>query len=139
MLGVNAGEYRRGNTMNSITENTLTRSLKIALIVGAGLLFAAGAFAGVMLARYHYNAIIQTNQATYASQLKAISDEASEASDEDSGDEDMDDPIAVERRRRSKKQDQLRRTAGEPVKPEVTEILKLADPFGAMLRHVLAD
>ena len=65
--------------MNSITENTLTRSLKIALIVGAGLLFAAGAFAGVMLARYHYNAIIQTNQATYASQLKAISDEASAA------------------------------------------------------------
>lgn len=68
-----------------------------------------------------------------------ISDEASDASDEDSGDEDMDDPIAVERRRRTKKQDQLRRTAGEPVKPEVTEILKLADPFSIMLRHVLAD
>ncbi|KAJ5154280.1 uncharacterized protein N7500_009719 [Penicillium coprophilum] len=68
-----------------------------------------------------------------------ISDEASDASDEDSGDEDMDDPIAVERRRRTKKQEQLRRTAGEPVKPEVTEILKLADPFGIMLRHVLAD
>ncbi|QWQ16555.2 lysis system i-spanin subunit Rz [Providencia rettgeri] len=65
--------------MNSITENTLTRSLKIALIVGAWLLFAAGAFAGVMLARYHYNTIIQTNQATHASQLKAISDEASAA------------------------------------------------------------
>ncbi|OQE37269.1 hypothetical protein PENCOP_c010G08218 [Penicillium coprophilum] len=68
-----------------------------------------------------------------------ISDEASDASDEDSGDEDMDDPIAVERRRRTKKQEQLRRTAGEPVKPEITEILKLADPFGIMLRHVLAD
>ncbi|KAJ5520409.1 hypothetical protein N7463_000862 [Penicillium fimorum] len=68
-----------------------------------------------------------------------ISDEASDASDENSGDEDMDDPIAVERRRRTKKQDQLRRTAGEPIKPEVTEILKLADPFGVMLRHVLAD
>ncbi|KAJ5372323.1 hypothetical protein N7517_004329 [Penicillium concentricum] len=68
-----------------------------------------------------------------------ISDEASDASDEDSGDEDMDDPIAVERRRRTKKQDQLRRSAGEPIKPEVTEILKLADPFGVMLRHVLAD
>ncbi|MDL9988684.1 lysis system i-spanin subunit Rz [Providencia rettgeri] len=65
--------------MNSIAENTLTRSLKIALIVGAWLLFAAGAFAGVMLARYHYNTIIQTNQATHASQLKAISDEASAA------------------------------------------------------------
>ncbi|KAJ5124412.1 uncharacterized protein N7515_008237 [Penicillium bovifimosum] len=68
-----------------------------------------------------------------------ISDEASDASDEDTGDEDMDDPIAVERRRRTKKQDQLRRTAGEPAKPEVTEILKLAEPFGIMLRHVLAD
>jgi hypothetical protein len=68
-----------------------------------------------------------------------ISDEASDASDEDSGDEDMDDPIAVERRRRTKKQDQLRRTAGEPAKPEVTEILKLTDPFNIMLRHVLAD
>lgn len=51
----------------------------------------------------------------------------------------MDDPIAVERRRRIKKQDQLRRTAGEPVKPEITEILKLADTFSIMLRHVLAD
>ncbi|WP_272693096.1 lysis system i-spanin subunit Rz [Providencia sp. PROV077] len=79
MLGVNAGEYHLDNAMNSITENTLTRSLKIALIVGAWLLFAAGAFAGVMLARYHYNTIIQTNQATHASQLKAISDEASAA------------------------------------------------------------
>ncbi|CAG7971501.1 unnamed protein product [Penicillium olsonii] len=68
-----------------------------------------------------------------------ISDEASDASDEDSMDEDKDDPIAVERRRRIKKQDQLRRTAGEPAKPEVTEILKLADPFNIMLRHVLAD
>jgi hypothetical protein len=38
-----------------------------------------------------------------------------------------------------KRQDQLRRTAGEPVKPEVTEVLKLMDPFVVMLRHVLAD
>lgn len=49
------------------------------------------------------------------------------------------DPIAMERRRRVKKQDQLRRTAGEPLKPEVQEILKLRDPFVVMLRHVLAD
>lgn len=68
-----------------------------------------------------------------------MSDEASDASDEDSVDENMDDPIAIERRRRTKKQDQLRRTAGEPAKPEVTEILKLADSFNIMLRHVLAD
>lgn len=65
--------------MNSITENTLTRSLKMSLIVGTGVLFVAGVFVGVMLARYHYNTIIQTHQATYARQLKALSDEASVA------------------------------------------------------------
>ncbi|KAJ5153411.1 uncharacterized protein N7482_009889 [Penicillium canariense] len=68
-----------------------------------------------------------------------ISDEASDSEDEDEHDDELDDPIAVERRRRIKKQDQLRRTAGEPVKPEVTEVLKLTDPFVVMLRHVLAD
>ncbi|KAJ5114891.1 hypothetical protein NUU61_000650 [Penicillium alfredii] len=68
-----------------------------------------------------------------------ISDEGSDASDEDEEDEELDDPIAVERRRRTKKQDQLRRTAGEPVKPEVQEILKLTDPFVVMLRYVLAE
>lgn len=68
-----------------------------------------------------------------------ISDEASDSEDEAADEEEMDDPIAVERRRRHKKQDQLRRTAGEPVKPEVTEILKLTDPFVVMLRYVLAD
>lgn len=68
-----------------------------------------------------------------------ISDEASDASDEDSADDDEDDPIAAERRRRTKRQDQLRRTAGEPVKPEVHESLKLTDPFVVMLRYVLAD
>lgn len=67
-----------------------------------------------------------------------ISDEASDSSDEGTGD-DEDDPIAVERRRRSKKQYQLRRTAGEPTKPEVQEILKLKEPFVVMLRYVLAD
>ncbi|KAJ5459659.1 uncharacterized protein N7458_001211 [Penicillium daleae] len=67
-----------------------------------------------------------------------ISDAASDSEDEDEED-DEDDPIAVERRRRIKKQDQLRRTAGEPVKPDVTEVLKLMDPFVAMLRQVLAD
>lgn len=62
--------------MNSIAENTLTRSLKIALIVGAWLLFAAGASAGFVLARYHYTTIIQTNQTAYADNLKLISNEA---------------------------------------------------------------
>ncbi|KAF7713782.1 Phox domain-containing protein [Penicillium ucsense] len=67
-----------------------------------------------------------------------ISDEASGSEDENEQDDD-DDPIAVERRRRVKKQDQLRRTAGEPLKPEVKEIPKLMDSFVVMLRHVLAD
>jgi hypothetical protein len=69
----------------------------------------------------------------------AISDASDSDEDEAADQEELDDPIAVERRRRSKKQDQLRRTAGEPVKPEVTEILKLTDPFVVMLRYVLAD
>ncbi|KAJ5538631.1 hypothetical protein N7494_008110 [Penicillium frequentans] len=68
-----------------------------------------------------------------------ISDEASDSEDEGTEDDEEDDPIASERRRRIKKQDQLRRTAGEPVKPEITEILKLTDPFVVMLRHVLAE
>jgi hypothetical protein len=68
-----------------------------------------------------------------------ISDEASDSSDEGSADDEQDDPIAAERRRRVKKQTQLRRTAGEPVKPEVTEILKLQEPFVVMLRYVLAE
>ncbi|OQE30117.1 hypothetical protein PENSTE_c002G03528 [Penicillium steckii] len=69
----------------------------------------------------------------------AISDEGSDSEDEAADEEEIDDPIAVERRRRHKKQDQLRRSAGEPIKPEVHEILKLTDPFVVMLRHVLAD
>ena len=40
---------------------------------------------------------------------------------------------------KAKKQDHLRRTAGEPVKPEISEILKLTDPFNSMLRQVLAE
>ncbi|OJD17406.1 hypothetical protein AJ78_02478 [Emergomyces pasteurianus Ep9510] len=68
----------------------------------------------------------------------AIDDMASNSDDEDSADDDLD-PISVERKRRSKLQDRLRRTAGEPVKPEIKEILKLRESFGAMLRTVLAD
>ncbi|PGH14672.1 hypothetical protein AJ80_05853 [Polytolypa hystricis UAMH7299] len=68
----------------------------------------------------------------------AISDAASESDDEDTDDDELD-PIEAERKRRAKRQDRLRRTAGEPVKPEVKEILKMRDSFGAMLRMVLAD
>ncbi|KAL4948226.1 hypothetical protein BDW69DRAFT_176880 [Aspergillus filifer] len=71
----------------------------------------------------------------------AISDAESDASDDPEAEDEAEevDPIAVERKRRSRQQDQLRRTAGEPIKPEVTEILKLSDSFGVLLRQVLAD
>lgn len=53
--------------------------------------------------------------------------------------EDELDPIELERRRRAKRQDRLRRTAGEPTKPEVGEIYKLKENFLTMLRAVLAQ
>lgn len=52
--------------------------------------------------------------------------------------EDMD-PIDVERRRRDRKQDRLRRNAGEPAKPSVSEVHKLKENFLIMLRMVLAE
>lgn len=64
--------------------------------------------------------------------------EDSEDEDEEEEDDDLD-PITAERKRRAKKQDHLRRTAGEPVKPEVKEVEKLRESFLAMLRNVLAD
>ena len=66
----------------------------------------------------------------------AIDGDASATEDEESDDDE--DPIAAERKRRAKKQDHLRRTAGEPLKPEVSEILKLQESFVTMLRLVLA-
>ena len=61
-------------------------------------------------------------------------------SDEDEEDEEDDaDPIAGERKRRAKQADRLRRRAGEPVKPDVTELVGLREGFLAMLRMVLAD
>lgn len=65
-------------------------------------------------------------------------EDESESGDEDSEDDDLD-PIAAERRRRAKKQDHLRRTAGEPVKPDVVEVYKMKESFLAMLRMVLAE
>ena len=60
-----------------------------------------------------------------------------DSEDENEREDDMD-PISAERHRRKKKQDHLRRTAGEPVKPAVEEVLNLKDGFLAMLRMVLA-
>jgi len=61
------------------------------------------------------------------------------SSDESSDDSDNQDPIALERKRRKRKQDHLRRTAGEPVKPNVRVLGELKDGFLAMLRVVLDD
>ncbi|KAI0851364.1 succinate flavoprotein subunit [Daldinia vernicosa] len=58
------------------------------------------------------------------------SDEEAEAEEEDEMD-----PIEAERRRRSKKQDRLKARAGEPQKPEVSEVHRLKDNFVQMLRH----
>lgn len=68
----------------------------------------------------------------------AIADEESDEDDENTDDDDLD-PIQAERNRRVKKQDHLRRSAGEPVKPDVKEVYKLHESFGLMLRQVLAD
>jgi hypothetical protein len=70
--------------------------------------------------------------------LQDMNYEDSESEDE-SEEEDELDPIEAERKRRAKRQDRLRRTAGEPVKPEVTEIDGLKESFLSMLRMVLAD
>lgn len=65
-------------------------------------------------------------------------DEDSGSEEEEEAEDEMD-PIEAERRRRAKKQDRLRRTAGEPVKPAVSEVHKLKENFVVMLRQVLAE
>lgn len=68
-------------------------------------------------------------------ELQTSSPFSSDESDSDSG---MD-PITAERKRRAKKQDHLRRSAGEPQKPIVSEIKGMREGFLAMLRMVLAE
>lgn len=67
----------------------------------------------------------------------AYDDESEEEEEEEI--EDELDPIEAERRRRAKRQDRLRRSAGEPVKPVVSEVHLLKDNFLGMLRQVLAS
>jgi len=67
-----------------------------------------------------------------------MEDEEDDDSEEQEA-EDQLDPIVAERRRRAKKQDRLRRSAGEPEKPPIQEIVKMQPAFLAMLRTVLAD
>lgn len=61
--------------------------------------------------------------------------------DEDDEEEEDDelDPITAERKRRARKQDHLRRRAGEPQKPDISEVYKLQENFVSMLRMVLSD
>ncbi|KAI1190964.1 hypothetical protein F5B17DRAFT_437845 [Nemania serpens] len=49
--------------------------------------------------------------------------------------EDELDPLEAERRRRAKRQDRLRRGAGEPTKPQVSEVHRLKENFLVMLRQ----
>ena len=79
-----------------------------------------------------------TNSMALQTDLQEMQYSDSGSEDEDSEDENLD-PIVAERKRRAKKQDHLRRTAGEPVKPPVVELLKLREGFLAMLRMVLAE
>lgn len=65
-------------------------------------------------------------------------EEEDESSDENEADDELD-PVEAERKRRSRKADHLRRTAGEPTKPVIVEVDQLKDSFLAMLRMVLAE
>lgn len=65
-------------------------------------------------------------------------DDDSEDEAEEEAQDDLD-PIEAERRRRAKRQDRLRRTAGEPEKPAVSEVHKLKENFLVMLRQTLAE
>ncbi|KAL2022722.1 hypothetical protein VTK56DRAFT_4803 [Thermocarpiscus australiensis] len=65
-------------------------------------------------------------------------DNDSDSEAEEEAEDDLD-PIDAERKRRARKQARLRRNAGEPEKPEVSEVHKLRDNFLVMLRMVLAE
>lgn len=65
-------------------------------------------------------------------------EEEEESNDEDEVDDELD-PIEAERKRRARKADHLRRTAGEPAKPPVEEVYRLKESFLSMLRMVLAE
>jgi len=71
-------------------------------------------------------------------QEMTYAEDEEDSSDEEEEDDELD-PIAAERKRRARKQDHLRRTAGEPVKPEVVEVDNLKESFLSMLRMVLAE
>lgn len=84
-----------------------------------------------------YTGTVVNDQQADLQDLQMDEHEQSSSGDDEAGDEL--DPIAAERRRRSKAQDRLRRSAGEPVKPDVVEVPKLHPGFLAMLRNVLSQ
>lgn len=72
--------------------------------------------------------------------LAASDEEDEDGWDSEGGSDDEDaDPIEAERKRRAKNAEVLRGRAGEPVKPEITEIAKMRESFLSMLRMVLAE
>lgn len=71
--------------------------------------------------------------------LEDMNYESGSDSEDEAEEDDELDPIEAERRRRAKRQDRLRRSAGEPVKPHVEEVHKLKENFLVMLRQVLAE
>ena len=70
--------------------------------------------------------------------LAEVDYDEEEESDENDDDDELD-PITAERKRRARRADHLRRSAGEPKKPEIGEVHKLQDNFITMLRMVLSD
>ncbi|KAK2769125.1 px domain protein [Colletotrichum kahawae] len=71
--------------------------------------------------------------------LQDMAYEDEEDDEAEAEEEDELDPIEAERRRRAKRRDRLRRSAGEPVKPPVSEVHTLKENFLVMLREVLAE
>ena len=66
-------------------------------------------------------------------------DEESSSESEDGDELEAVDPIAAERKRRLKERERLRSHAGEPKKPQISELKKLHPWFLGMVRSVLAE
>lgn len=66
-------------------------------------------------------------------------DDSDSMDDSESDSDSAADPFEAERKRRARINERLRRSAGEPQKPPVQELLKLRPGFLSMLRMVLAE
>lgn len=74
-----------------------------------------------------------------AMDLQELEDEDEDWDDDDESEDEDADPIVAERKRRAKRQEVLRRSAGEPKKPVVREVGMMREGFLSMLRQVLAE